>query len=136
MSVVVAAARFGTFRPRFSMGQKTRASHCAGRTGPLAVLVEDGASLVVAARRSSQSVFRAALRAGAASSLAVGTCSPRSQRQVVYAAARPVCAVGQGAKVRPNKSFKRTRTGMALGPCNALVYRAPHGPSATPLRSA
>ena len=36
----------------------------------------------------------------------------------------------------PNKSFKRTRNGMALGPCSALVYRAPHGPSATPLRAA
>ena len=62
---------------------------------------------------------------------------PRSKRQVVCAAAaRSFCAVGQGAKVRPNKSFKRTRNGMALGPCNALVYRAPHGPSAMPLRSA
>jgi hypothetical protein len=40
------------------------------------------------------------------------------------------------SRVRPNTSFKRTRNGMALGPCNALVYRAPHGPSAMPLRPA
>ena len=38
--------------------------------------------------------------------------------------------------VPPNRSFKRTRNGMALGPCSALAYRAPHGPSATPLRAA
>ena len=36
----------------------------------------------------------------------------------------------------PNRSFKRTRNGMALGPRGALVYRAPHGPSATPPRAA
>ena len=70
-------------------------------------------------------------------SWAVEPWPPRSWRLAVCAAAaRPVCAVGQGAKVRPNKSFKRTRNGMALGPCNALVYRAPHGPSAMPPRSA
>jgi hypothetical protein len=39
-------------------------------------------------------------------------------------------------EVRPNTSFKRSRNGMALGPCNALVYRAPHGPNAMPLRPA
>jgi hypothetical protein len=54
---------------------------------------------------------------------------------------RPVAGGTAGAhskrpRVRPNTSFKRTRNGMALGPCNALVYRAPHGPSAMPLRSA
>ena len=36
----------------------------------------------------------------------------------------------------PNRSFKRTRNGMALGPRGALVYPAPHGPRATPLRAA
>jgi hypothetical protein len=40
------------------------------------------------------------------------------------------------SRVRPNTSFKRSPNGMALGPCNALVYRAPHGPSAMPLRPA
>jgi hypothetical protein len=56
-------------------------------------------------------------------------------------AGRPVAGGTAGAafrcsRARPNTSFKRTRNGMALGPCNALVYRAPHGPSAMPLRPA
>jgi hypothetical protein len=56
-------------------------------------------------------------------------------------AGKPVAGGTAGAefscsRVRPNTSFKRTRNGMALGPCNALVYRAPHGPSAMPLRPA
>jgi hypothetical protein len=56
-------------------------------------------------------------------------------------AGRPVAGGTAGAefrrsRARPNTSFKRTRNGMALGPCNALAYRAPHGPSAMPLRPA
>ena len=43
---------------------------------------------------------------------------------------------GRRSSVRPNTSFKRPRTGMALGPRSAVVYRALHGPSAMPLRSA
>ena len=42
----------------------------------------------------------------------------------------------QSRRVRPNTSLQPTRNGMALGPCNAFVYDAPHGPSAMPLRAA
>ena len=35
----------------------------------------------------------------------------------------------------PNYSFNRTRYGKPLGPCGALVYPAPHGPSALPQRA-
>lgn len=70
-------------------------------------------------------------------SWAVEPWPPRSQRQVVYAAAaRPVCAVGQRVKVRPNHSLQPTVIGMALGPRSALVHHAPRGPSAMPLPAA
>lgn len=36
----------------------------------------------------------------------------------------------------PNPSLQPTRNGMALGPCNASVYHAPHGPNAMPSRAA
>jgi hypothetical protein len=35
----------------------------------------------------------------------------------------------------PNKSFNRTRNGMAPGPCSRLGHRRPHGPGTTPLRA-
>ena len=43
---------------------------------------------------------------------------------------------GRRSSVRPNTSLQPTRNGMALGPGNAFVYDAPHGPSAMPLRAA
>ena len=42
----------------------------------------------------------------------------------------------QSRRVRPNTSLQPTRYGMALGPCNAFVYHAPHGASAMTLRAA
>ncbi len=36
----------------------------------------------------------------------------------------------------PNHSLKLSTNGMAPGPCNALEYHAPHGPSAIPLAPA
>ena len=39
-------------------------------------------------------------------------------------------------RVRPNQSFKRRATGMALGPRAAVVHHAAGGPSATPLSPA
>jgi hypothetical protein len=39
-------------------------------------------------------------------------------------------------KQAPNPSLERTSTGMALGPRGAVVYPAPHGPSAMPAAAA
>ena len=59
--------------------------------------------------------------------------SRRSASQAKPGASSPAL---QRCHMPPNRSFKRTRNGMALGPRGALVYAAPHGPSAMPLRAA
>jgi hypothetical protein len=66
----------------------------------------------------------------------VGRAAQFRQRAGKPVAGGTAGANSQRPRVRPNTSFKRIRNGMALGPCNALVYRAPHGPSAMPLRPA
>ena len=46
------------------------------------------------------------------------------------------CRARSGAEVVPNPSVKRTRNGVAPGPCGRVVYPRPNGPGATPLRAA
>ena len=62
---------------------------------------------------------------------------PRSNRMFSGTVSAPCrCMNIQSQTVRPNSSLQPTRNGMALGPCTAFNYDAPHGPSAMPLRAA
>ena len=83
------------------------------------------------ARQGSQWVEpRFARTAG--ESAARQTPVPRSKAGVGGHARSSTAGHGQVQEVRPNQSFKRRATGMALGPRAAVVHHAARGPSATP----
>jgi len=91
----------------------------------------------LSSRGTTRSVRGTALRAELVTRVSPRTAGAAVETLVVRAGAvQAVCAVGRRPRVRPNPSFKRSRAGMSLGPCNALVYRAPYGPSAMPSRPA
>ena len=65
----------------------------------------------------------------------VASASTVSLRPASRRALASTSLVVQRTIETPNKSFNRTRNGMAPGPCSRLGHHRPHGPGATPLRA-
>jgi len=65
----------------------------------------------------------------------VASASTVSLRPASRRALASTSLVVQRTIETPNKSFNRTRNGMAPGPCSRLGHHRPHGPGTTPLRA-